>query len=218
MIRGHLNPRSPSPISRGPAGSCRIALTFDDGPCSRTDEILDILASHDARATFFMIGRWVPEYEHVLRRLVDCGHEIGNHSFDHAELRGRPLRSIYQIARTSRRVRAAVGSAPRLFRPPYTRFDAWVLLAVRFARARMVTWSVDPRDWSPTTTPSQVHDRVVGAVRDGDIVVLHESETAGAPTLAALPGILRTLQARGYRMVTVSELVGLGEGEVRVSG
>src|SRR3979409_261619 len=90
-------PPSPSPIRRGPTGSRRIALTFDDGPCARTDEILDILASHDARATFFMIGKWVPEYEHVLRRLVDCGHEIGNHSFDHAELVGRPVRTIYQI-------------------------------------------------------------------------------------------------------------------------
>jgi peptidoglycan/xylan/chitin deacetylase (PgdA/CDA1 family) len=77
---------------------------------------------------------------------------------------------------------------------------------------------VDPRDWSPTTTPAQVHGRVVGAVRDGDIVVLHESETAGAPTLAALPSMLRALQARGFRMVTVSELVGSGESEVRVPG
>jgi peptidoglycan-N-acetylglucosamine deacetylase len=218
MIRGqHVRP-SPLPIRRGPAGSRRIALTFDDGPCARTDEILDILASHDAHATFFMIGKWVPEYEHMLRRLVNYGHEIGNHSFDHADLVGRPVRTIYQIARTARRVRAAVGSAPRLFRPPYTRFDAWVRLAVRIARVRMVTWSVDPRDWSPTTTPAQVHDRVVGAVRDGDIVVLHESEAAGAPTLAALPSMLRALQARGFRMVTVSELLGFRESEVRGPG
>src|SRR4051794_36839642 len=111
MIGGQHVPQGPLPIRRGAAGSRRIALTFDDGPCARTDEILDTLASHDARATFFMIGKWVPEYEDVLRRLVNCGHEIGNHSFDHADLVGRPVRTIYQIARTARRVRAAVGSA-----------------------------------------------------------------------------------------------------------
>jgi peptidoglycan/xylan/chitin deacetylase (PgdA/CDA1 family) len=196
------------PVGRGPAGARRIALTFDDGPCARTQEIADVLAAHDARATFFMVGRWIPEHEPMLRRLVGRGHEIGNHAFDHSDLVGRPLRTVVQILRTARRIRAAVGSAPPLFRPPYTRFDAGVRLAARLTRMTLVTWSVDPRDWSPDTSAAQVHERVVGAVRDGDIVVLHENETVDTATIAALPRILRDLRARGYRMVTVSELLG----------
>ena len=203
-------PRLPQPVRRGPPGGRRVALTFDDGPRPQTAEIADVLTAHGARATFFMVGRAIPEHEDVLRHLVSCGHEIGNHSVSHPELAGKPLlSSVYQIARTGRRVRAVVGSTPRLFRPPHTRFDDWVLRAALLTGVTLVTWSLDPRDWSPSTTPSKLHDRVAETVRYGDIVVLHENELAWAPTLAALPAILRTLQGRGYRMVTVSELVGL---------
>jgi peptidoglycan/xylan/chitin deacetylase (PgdA/CDA1 family) len=198
----------PPPVRRGPAGERRIALTVDDGPCARTEEIAEILASHDARATFFMIGRWIPEHEPMLRRLVGRGHEIGNHAFDHSDLVGRPVASVVQILRTARRIRTAVGSAPRLFRPPHTRFDRWVRLAARLTRMTLVTWSVDPCDWSTATTAAQLRERVVDTVRGGDIVVLHENETVETATIAALPAILRELRARGYRMVTVSELLG----------
>jgi peptidoglycan/xylan/chitin deacetylase (PgdA/CDA1 family) len=217
MIRRRRTARLPQPVRHGPSGGRQVALTFDDGPCARTAEIADILASHGARATFFVIGKGIPEHEDLLRRLVSCGHEIGNHSFNHPKLAGKPLLSVYQIARTGRRVRAVVGSAPRLFRPPHTRFDAWVLLAARLTGVTLVTWSLDPLDWSPTTTPPELHDHVAAAVRDGDIVVLHDNELEWTPTLTALPGILRTLQARGYRMVTVSELLGLSQDPFRDS-
>jgi peptidoglycan-N-acetylglucosamine deacetylase len=198
----------PPPVRRGPAGARRVALTFDDGPCAQTEEIAEILARHDARATFFMIGRWIPEHAPTLRRLVSDGHEIGNHAFDHSDLVGRPAHTLVQIVRTARRIHAAVGSAPSLFRPPYTRFDVWVRLAARLTRTTLVTWSVDPGDWSTRATAAQIRARVVDTVRDGDIVVLHENETVETATVAALPAILRTLQARGYRLVTVSELLG----------
>src|SRR5207248_1798676 len=141
-------------------------FTFDDGPSARTLEIADILTSRGARGTFFVIGRHIPSREHVLRKLVAEGHELGNHSFSHRQVRGRPIRTAYQIVRAGRRIRAVTGSAPHLFRPPHGRYDPWVLRAARLTGATVVNWSLDPRDWATGTTPSQLHDRLTEAVTD----------------------------------------------------
>jgi peptidoglycan/xylan/chitin deacetylase (PgdA/CDA1 family) len=207
MIRRRNSPRRERSVRHGPRRGGRIALTFDDGPSPRSAEIADILSSHGARATFFVVGRRIPEREDILRHLVHRGHELGNHTFSHRSIRGKPLLTVYQIVRTGRRVRGAVGSAPRVFRPPHGFVDRWIALGARLARKTLVTWSVDPRDWEPALTPSELHNRVTGGVVEGDIVVLHDRASAGGPTIDALPAILRTLGARGYRVVTVSEML-----------
>jgi peptidoglycan/xylan/chitin deacetylase (PgdA/CDA1 family) len=194
-------------VSRGPRGGGRIALTFDDGPSARSVEIAEILGSYGARATFFVVGRRIPGREDILRHLVDRGHELGNHTFSHRPIRGKPLLTVYQIVRTGRRVRGAVGSAPRVFRPPRGFVDGWIALGTGLARKTLVTWSVDPRDWEPALTPSELHHRVTGRVVEGDIVIFHDRAPPVGPVIDALPAILRTLGARGYRMVTVSEML-----------
>jgi peptidoglycan/xylan/chitin deacetylase (PgdA/CDA1 family) len=201
-------PHPPRIVRHGAGGGGRVALTFDDGPSWQTKELADILRAGGARATFFVVGKHIPGREEILRDLVSGGHELGNHSFSHRQIYGKPLLTVYQIVRTGHLVRAAVGSTPRLLRPPRGHADAWVLRAARLAGKTVVGWSLDPRDWEPAMTPSKLHDRVTGRVVDGDIVILHDRGVAGSPTVAALPSILSTFEARGYSAVTVSELLG----------
>jgi peptidoglycan/xylan/chitin deacetylase (PgdA/CDA1 family) len=206
-LRSRLSRWPPRSVRHGPRESGRVALTFDDGPGPGSARIAEILSSHGARATFFVVGRRIPEREGVLRHLVDRGHELGNHTFSHRSIRGKPLLTIYQIVRAGHRVRAAVGAAPRVFRPPHGVVDGWIALGAWLVRKPVVTWSVDPRDWEQELTPAELCERVTEGLADGDIVLLHDRSSGTGPTIEALPSILRTLAARGVRAVTVSELL-----------
>jgi peptidoglycan/xylan/chitin deacetylase (PgdA/CDA1 family) len=135
------------------------------------------------------------------------GHELGNHSFDHAVLAGAGPQAVNELRTTNAGVRAATRFAPCVFRPPYGAVsDALIATAHREGLAT-VGWDVDPQDWSLPGAVA-IQDRVVGALHAGAIILLHDGPAAREQTVAALPSILRTIQARGYELVTVSELLG----------
>lgn len=192
-----------------------IALTFDDGPHPvDTPALLDVLARHRARATFFLVGRSVERHPEVVRRIVEDGHAIGNHSWDHPSLPA--LAGAYrrrQLAWT----RAALGPAPsRLFRPPFgeqsvaSRFDAWRL------GETVVCWDVVAEDWRDDP-PEALVARVYRTLRRGSIVLFHDTLHSTTddryrdrgPTRAAVDRLLTELSG-GYRFVTVPELIDLG--------
>jgi peptidoglycan/xylan/chitin deacetylase (PgdA/CDA1 family) len=208
--------RSPEIIRSSPRVRSRLAaLTFDDGPSIWTPPILDSLRDHGARATFFVLGASVRGREELLGRILAEGHEIGNHTLSHLD----PAKAsdevlAEEIRRGGEVIAAACGRRPALVRPPYggdaERFAA---VARRTGVGPTVLWSVDPADWNSSEAGAIV-EHVLQELRPGAIVDLHDGmpdNSSGAPsrqaTVDAVAQILPELAARGYRSVTVSELI-----------
>lgn len=179
-----------------------VALTFDDGPTvPESTMLLEHLAEYEARATFFVVGQNVAVHRAVVRAQAEAGHEIGNHSWSHPRLTDLTTEEIRsQLARTGAEIRAATGSEPTLFRPPYGSIDDRVRTAARPLSA--VLWEVDPRDWEDRDA-DRVAQRVIAETDPGEIIPLHDIHPT---TVAAVPQILSTLEAGGYHFVTVSHL------------
>ena len=200
--------RRPAYVDHGSREGARFSLTFDDGPGALTAGLLEVLAAHGARATFNVLGERVPGCEALLRRTLAAGHELGSHAERHERLAGRPLDAYRQLVRTSAALRAATGVAPRLFRAPYGAVSRGVVCAARLAGLVTVGWDVDPRDYE-TPGEEAIYERVVGAVRPGSIVLLHDDRRALEQTVTAVDRILATMAEHGLEPVTVSELMGL---------
>lgn len=185
-----------------------VALTFDDGPTEQgVDALLPLLDRYRAKGTFFLIGERVRAP--LVRRIVAAGHEIGNHSFNHRRMVFKSS-SFYdeEIRRTDEALIAAGAPRPALFRPPFGKKLVGLPLAVRRSGKRMVMWdSGDP----PDRDPKLYADKILSQVRPGSIVLIHPMHSANATERAALPLILNGLARRGFRMVTVSELLSGGD-------
>jgi peptidoglycan/xylan/chitin deacetylase (PgdA/CDA1 family) len=188
--------------SRGAGAGRAIALSFDDGPSStQTPAILAILDRLHARATFFEEGRHVAGREALMRHLIASGDEIGNHSYDHPRYPG-----YGELASTDRLIRAATGFEPCLFRPPYGLIDAKVAAAARRNRLETVLWSLDSGD-DHHPGVAAIRATVLGGAEPGSIVLMHDGGHH-PQTVRALPSVVRGLRARGFRLVTVTELLG----------
>ncbi|MER5214088.1 polysaccharide deacetylase family protein [Streptomyces sp. NPDC002838] len=178
-----------------------VALTFDDGPAApETATLLTYLAKYKARATFFTVGQNVAAHPELLRAETRAGHEIGNHSWNHPDLTGlSPAQINSQLDRTSAAIKAATGKEPTLFRPPYGAINAKVREATRLSP---VLWDVDTEDWKYRDA-AKIAQTVIAKTGRNDVVLMHDIHST---SVAAVPEILRTLTARGYRFVTVSHL------------
>ncbi|MDI2129586.1 polysaccharide deacetylase family protein [Yinghuangia seranimata] len=179
-----------------------IALTYDDGPASSsTARLLDTLKANGVKATFFMVGSQVARNPKTARRVAAEGHEIGNHTYSHKDLRRLTASKIRsEVARGATAIRNATGVEPTLVRPPYGSFNATVRANVN---APMILWSVDTRDWADRNA-SVVASRVIARARPGAIVLMHDIHPT---TAAAAPRIIAALARQGYVFVTVSELL-----------
>ncbi|GAA4188693.1 hypothetical protein GCM10022252_24370 [Streptosporangium oxazolinicum] len=182
-----------------------VALTFDDGPGAYTVPLLDILARHRARATFFVVGHMISgDGEGVLRRMVAEGHELGNHTWDHPRLPALSQAGIREeLGRTQWLVKQVTGVAMILMRPPYGLTDSRVADESRQLGLAQIMWDVDTLDWRDQD-PSLVARRATEA-GPGSIVLMHDIHSS---TVQAVPRILDELAARGFRFVTMSELYG----------
>ena len=185
-----------------------IALTFDDGPSVKlTPKLLDLLAAHRIKATFFVIGENVAEHPEITARAAREGHEIANHTWSHsnfAKMSDEPVRR--QLRQTDDAIRDATGDRPTLFRPPYgsitTRQKRWIHDDFGYD---IVLWDVDPLDWK-RPGPTVVANRIVKMTRAGSIVLAHDIHPG---TVAAMPSILDQLEAKGFQFVTVSQLIAM---------
>ena len=197
----------PTTITRVPTEQPLVAMTFDDGPHERlTPQLLDMLSARNIRATFYLIGRRVNLYPQLARRIAEDGHEIGNHTWNHPRLTGLGNSSLLrELDRTTVAIHEATGRPPVTMRPPYgalsNRQRALIYEARHFPT---VLWSVDPEDWRRPGS-SVVANRIVGRSHPGAVILAHDIV---APTVRAMPAALDGLIARGYRFVTVSELMG----------
>jgi peptidoglycan/xylan/chitin deacetylase (PgdA/CDA1 family) len=195
---------APMPLS----GDRLIALTFDDGPHgSRTALILDELKRRGVRATFFVVGYRISRYPELLRRMAAEGHEIGNHTWNHPFLTRIPDAAIrHQVERTQAAVAAVTGLRPAVMRPPFGAINTRVS---RQLTLPAILWSVESRDYL-VRRPDEIYRLVTGRARPGGIVLCHDFWSA-----PAVGRIVDRLVARGYRFVTVSELLGFADGSVR---
>jgi peptidoglycan/xylan/chitin deacetylase (PgdA/CDA1 family) len=182
-----------------------VALTLDDGPTELgLAAALPVLEANGSRATFFLIGQEVERRPHLIRRIVAGGHEIGNHSFSHRWMIGRPdTFHDAEIGRTHKALIEAGAPPPRLFRPPYGK-KLWGLpAALRRRGYRLIMIDVEEPG---IDDPKAYADRLVRDVRPGSIILMHLMYRPNRVARDALPLVLRGLRARGFQVVTVGEL------------
>ena len=191
-------------IARGDAEHKEIALTFDDGPDPiTTPAILDVLKKHDAKATFFVIGRRVKEHPELLRRIHEEGHEIGNHSYNHRNLINLDLDEVYKEYRDCNTVvNSVLGFDPAICRPPGGNANPAVIEAAGKLNMKTVYWTCNTYDFE-TFDAELITKRVVRVVRPGGIVLMHDKV---AETITALEDVLSGLKKSGYSFATVSDL------------
>lgn len=188
-------------------GKKYIALTFDEGPSSRTSEILDILKEKDAKATFFVSGDKVAAVPAAVKAIAESGNELGTNAYSDVnlgELSASDLRS--QLSDSFAAVKKAGGGKVSLVRPPFGEFSEQNWADAMDMVSAVVSWNVDSGDWL-LPGAATVADTVVGSVRNGSIVLLTDNETTCAQTVEALPQIIDRLQAEGYEFVTLSEMI-----------
>lgn len=192
--------------SRGSSAYPHIAMTFDDGPHPQnTSRLLDMLSKRNIKATFYVIGGNVERYPHIARRIVAEGHEIGNHTYTHRKLTSLSSSEVRkEMQRTQDAIARATGVKPRTMRPPYgaLRADQRVTIMQEFGYPTIL-WSVDPRDWQ-RPGPSVVTSRILAGAGNGAIILAHDLH---APTVDAMPATFDKLLSRGYKFVTVSQLL-----------
>ena len=189
-----------------------VALTFDDGPSADyTEEVLSILRGHKVRATFFLIGGMMARNPDETRRIVAEGHEVGNHSFSHPRMIAKSYAFVQQqIEETDRLIRAAGYAEEIQFRSPYGK--KLVVLPYYLWRTgrQNIFWDVAPEAYLEVATdPEKMVEHVLTEARPGSIILMHVMGRKRAASRQALPGIIQGLRERGYRFVTVSELLAM---------
>ena len=183
-----------------------IAMTFDDGPSATlTPKLLDLLAAHHIKATFFVVGENVAEHPEIVARAAQEGHEIANHSWSHPNLGKMSDESVRrQLQQTDDAIKNATGKRPTLMRPPYgsitSREKHWIHDEFGYD---IILWDVDPLDWK-RPGPAVVRARILKETRPGSIVLSHDIHPG---TIEAMPSTFDELEAKGFKFVTVSELI-----------
>src|SRR5437870_3961199 len=183
-----------------------IAMTFDDGPSATlTPKLLDLLAARHIKATFFVIGENVAEHPEIVARAAREGHEIGNHSWSHPNFAKMSEDRVHQqLWRTDDAIRNATGKRPTLMRPPYGSITArekrWIHDELGYD---IILWDVDPYDWK-RPGPAVVRNRILKETQSGSIVLSHDIHPG---TIEAMSSTFDALEAKGFKFVTVSELI-----------
>jgi len=218
-------------LVRGPAGSRKVALTFDDGPLPPySEQILDILRSQNAKATFFVCGKDAARHPEILRRICREGHTIGNHTWSHPYLYFMNReKCAEEIDRTQRVIQQATGGTPRFFRPPYGARWFGLYPVLRERGLHLVQWSASGDDWE--LGADAIVSSVRAGLRPGAIILLHDGrqksggylqrllsrifpstgsqnrqpDADASETVKALPAIIEAAREMGYEFVSVED-------------
>ena len=193
-----------------------VALTFDDGPDPiYTPRILDILKKNNVKATFFIVGRHAEKYPDIVKQIAADGHDIGSHSYSH------PINLVVlsrdkmaqEITKTEEAIYKACGVRPYLFRPPRGLYNRALTDQLKARKYTLVLWSLSSRDWQEPSF-KEITWRVTTGIKNGDILLFHDSGSlivseggSRESTIAALPFVIKELRDKGYRFVTVSDLI-----------
>jgi peptidoglycan/xylan/chitin deacetylase (PgdA/CDA1 family) len=186
-----------------------VAFTFDDGPAPHwTPTVLDILDEAQAAATFFMVGGNVVRNAALVRDRLSR-HEVGNHSWSHPDLATLNLRQVGdELDRAQAAIRIHLGRTPVLFRPPFGHLGGSTVLAADQAGFEVVLWSVEMHERRFRNDPGAQAQDIIGSVRPGAIILAHDTgDDRRLTTMRALPTMIDGLRRKGFRLVTVSELI-----------
>lgn len=204
--------QSPPPELRysNPGAGMKLALTFDDGPDpENTPKILDFLAEYNIPATFFVVGENAEIYPELIQRELAEGHEVGNHTFTHADLSKLNYRQQCDEVIFAENVLFEQNEhRTSLLRPPGGLYNRNTFRMAQRFDYTVILWSLDTRDWAHTPS-DQIAEKVLTEVKDGDVILFHDYISGESPTLDALEKTVPELLSRGYEFVTVSELFGL---------
>ena len=196
------------PLFNGNTHIPEIALTFDDGPNPYyTPQILAILQKYGVRATFFDVGYLVADYPNIVREEYDQQNVVANHSWSHPVLTKLSAQEIQsQLTSTTHSIQAAIGVRPTFFRPPYGAVNSTVLAQASNLHYITVMWDGSAEDWSLPGVKAIV-SKTLSYARNGAILLLHDGGGNRVQTVAALPIIITTLKSRGFKFVTLQQLV-----------
>lgn len=189
-----------------------VALTFDDGPTAgKTEQILSILNEQKVKATFFLVGSAIEENPKEAARIVAAGHEVGNHSFTHSRMVLKTPEFVRSEIESTDTLIAAHGyTDPVHFRPPYGKKLFTLPYYLNSVGKASITWDVAPEsELGLSASPKEITDYVLEHVSPGSIILLHVMFDSRKNSLAAVPQVIEGLRARGYRFVTVSQLLEL---------
>jgi peptidoglycan/xylan/chitin deacetylase (PgdA/CDA1 family) len=197
-----------------PPGARQLALTYDDGPSDpHTLRLLDVLARHGARATFFLIGRFVEQRPDIVREIVKQGHAIGNHTFSHAHLIfTSDTETLTQLKRCQQAIEDAMGRSPKLFRPPFGGRRPGTLQVVRSLGLEPIMWNIAGYDWNGAPAEKIVR-RISRRIRGGDVILLHDGghKAMGADraeTVKATDALLQRYVVDGFEFASILEMMG----------
>lgn len=190
-----------------------VALTFDDGPDSKyTEQILEILANYDIKATFFLVGIQIERFPEMVERIANEGHDIGNHSWSHRSFSQLNEKAIVEeIRKTNELIESITGQSTHLFRAPYGDTSGSVMTYLVEEGQHTIGWSVDTKDWNGTST-DEILEILTKQLRPGGIVLQHSfggKDGDLSNTIEALPLIIEYLIEHDYRFMTVTEALNL---------
>ncbi len=193
-----------------------VSLSFDAAWGNEdTQQLIDILGKYNVKATFFVVGDWVEKYPESVKALSDAGHEIMNHSDDHAHFNRLSHDEIVaNITACNEKIAEITGVTPTLFRPPYGEYDDNVITSVRSMGMEPIQWDVDSLDWKEIPA-NEIYDRVTTKVQPGSIVLFHN---AAIHTPEALGSIIEYLIQNGYSIVPISQLILPGDYTIDHTG
>ncbi len=183
-----------------------IALTFDDGPRTGvTEQFLELLEKENLKVTFFNLGKKIKANPELAKKVIEQGHEIGNHSYTHAKLTDfkDSLKIFSEINMFQKIAKSLLNYIPKLFRAPYLEYDKKVISIISQLNLKLIDAEVFCRDAKPNVDPHIIIQNVLNNVSQGAIILGHEREH----TVEALKTIIPELRKRGYKFVTVSELL-----------
>ena len=182
----------------------KIAITFDDGPHLFTESILGVLREYKAKASFFLIGKSIEENPEIVRRIVDEGHTVGNHSYSHHKL--FPLFSkkniAHEIEKTNELIKNSTGKNINYFRPPYGVTNPAIAAAVKATQMKAIGWNLRSFD-TMSTSPEKIIKKVIAQLKPGSVVLLHDNREK---TPQILEAILLYAKEKNYECVTIDEI------------
>lgn len=209
-----------TPVYRVQTNAQMIALTFDDGPHPvYTAKILRLLKEKGVRATFFLNGAQVRKHPGLVKQIVMQGHEVGNHGYVHRDLTKLSPVEIYQdLAKSHRLIERVSGQEVTYFRPMGGKLNRDVIDCARQLGLQIVLWSVDPKDWDLSNPAANMEKTMVTEAVGGDIILLHDGGAHQETMMRALANVIERLKRKGFRFVTVGELLAVSETEQKVDG
>lgn len=193
-----------------------ISISFDAAWGNEdTQQLIDILEQYQVKATFFVVGEWVDKYPESVKALSDAGHEVMNHSNTHPHMNQMSREEVIaDVEACNDKIESVTGVRPTLIRPPYGEYNDTVISAIRSIGMEPIQWDVDSLDWKDLSA-AEITARVTGKVQPGSIVLFHN---AAEHTPEALAGIIEALQADGYTIVPISQLLLSGEYSIDHTG